>query len=701
MLKNHTCRSFLLIALLAAMSCFSPQGYAQNSKKVFYVDSFEGKDKHSGTSPEQAWKSLEKVNQTVFEPGSMILFKSNGLWSGQLHPKGSGIEGQPIIIDRYGDGQKPIIDGGGMTGEGVVRLFNQSYWEINNLEISNFAPSPGDRRGVEVKAENAGLIRHIHLRNLTVHDIPGKVGNDLEAKKTAGIYVAVVGDDQRATGFDDVRIEGCEIYNVENQGIVTNNEVKHSDYPGTDDWHKRKFTNLVVRNNVIHHISKNAMIIRLSEGGIVEHNLCYETALGITGNTMFSRSARNTVFQFNEGFSNKSIDYDGSMYDPDLSSPGTVWQYSYSHNNAHGLAWICTSKADRDLVIRHNVSYNDHGNIFYVNYPLRGAHIHHNHVYVGENRYPVILRENPNNRHTYVFDNNTIIDPYGNSRFVLALGEQANSQDRTIIQNIYMGQLPDSNSDEPFYLSQRILHEGGTVQSASPVYMDLDARQNSRLYDNLKEIGTVNGVRLTDMELKDELVSLRGEVFAHFNLLYKPDLSKDFWERQFNEERPIDHLLEKALHNLVRKKVQQAVLIEKGLIGIDKADQSVFLNRWNNTNAYRLEAKEAGAILYGPVTYSQSQLREYELLNDIILLKDLMDGEEIDTAEEVLEAYYNQHPNLFNSRNRYDSYEENKAAVKIYLIDEKYDELIDKLVENAIKDLDMDKVKATLRQQVW
>src|SRR5690606_7043555 len=107
--------SFLLIAFLGAMVCFSLKGFSQVPKKVFYVDSFQGNDENPGTSPEKAWQSLEKVNETVFDPGSMILFRSDGLWSGQLHPKGSGIEGQPIVIDRYGDGQKPIINGGGMT----------------------------------------------------------------------------------------------------------------------------------------------------------------------------------------------------------------------------------------------------------------------------------------------------------------------------------------------------------------------------------------------------------------------------------------------------------------------------------------------------------------------------------------------------------------------------------------------------------
>ena len=47
--------------------------------------------------------------------------------------------GNPIVIDRYGEGERPVIDGDGATGEGVVYLNNQQYWEIRSLEITNDA----------------------------------------------------------------------------------------------------------------------------------------------------------------------------------------------------------------------------------------------------------------------------------------------------------------------------------------------------------------------------------------------------------------------------------------------------------------------------------------------------------------------------------------------------------------------------------
>ena len=409
-----------------------------DSPKTYYIDSNAGNDDNDGLSEQNAWQSLNKVNGVFLVPGSKLLFKTGGSWIGQLAPQGSGELNKPIIIDQYGSGPKPIINGNGIIASGVVKLFNQSFWEINNLEITNNAIDLAERRGVEISGSNYGLLEHIHLKNLVIHDVKGTIGNELADKKSAGIYFTVVDDNSKDTRFDDILVANCEIYNIQNQGIVTSHEITVADYPGTTDWLRRRITNLVIRNNTIHHISKNAMIIRLADGGLVEQNLCYETATGTTGNTIFSRSARNTVFQYNEGYLNRSPDFDGSMYDPDLNSPGTIWQYSYSHDNAHGLIWICTSLADTGVVARYNISQNDQGTLVYFNYDFTDAKIYNNTFFIGANLAPTIIKENGNNDHTYGFNNNIVYNSnniaVSNAKFsFVATGVQ----NRTITDNIF------------------------------------------------------------------------------------------------------------------------------------------------------------------------------------------------------------------------------------------------------------------------
>ena len=414
---------------------------------TYYVDSAAGDDGNDGRHPDRAWRSLERVNSWEFRPGDRILFKSGGYWTGVLKPQGSGVEGKPIIIDRYGEGSKPIIDGAGTLG-GAVVLHNQEYWELNNLEIMNDAPTPGDRRGIEITASNYGIVRHIHIKNMTIHDVKGIIGHEMDAKRTAGIYVATLDDTKVPTRFDDILIDGNTIYNIENQGIVTTNEIKVNDYPGTEDWHKRKFTNVAIRNNTIYNISKNAVIVRLAEGGVVEHNVAYNTATAITGNTFFSRSVKGTVFQYNEGYLNLSPGRDGSMYDADLQSPETIWQYSYSHDNAHGLMWFCTDEKDSGIVVRYNISQNDRGILLNINYDFTSASIYNNVFYIDSKLSPTIIEET-NKKHSYTFYNNII---YNNSPSATYKLNDTNTV-RTIENNVFFGYHPESEPEDPFKLT--------------------------------------------------------------------------------------------------------------------------------------------------------------------------------------------------------------------------------------------------------
>lgn len=415
-------------------------------QQAYYVDDVNGNDNNPGTSPSQAWKTLTKVNNTTFQPGDAILFKAGGIWVGQLHPKGEGTAGSPILIDQYDSGNKPFIDGNGMTGA-PVRLFNQSYWEIGNLEISNDATAEGDRRGLEVLASNYGTANHIHLKNLVIHDVKGIVGGTSAAKRTAGIYIATVDDSGTDTRFNDILIEDCELYNISNQGIVTNNEVKANDYPGTAGWHKRKFTNVSIRNNTIHHITKNAMIVRLTEGGVVEYNVCYHTATETTGNTMFSRSALGTVFQYNEGYLNQSPGVDGSMYDADLGSPECVFQYSYSHDNAHGLMWYATYPQDEDIIVRYNISQDDKGFLVAVRSDMESTYIYNNVFYIPSDLSPTIIQERDRDN-TYYYYNNIV---YNNS--TSASYDFQPTPTRIIEHNIFYGQHPSGEPADPWKIT--------------------------------------------------------------------------------------------------------------------------------------------------------------------------------------------------------------------------------------------------------
>lgn len=423
---NHAPQHLIALAIVIGSLLASPRVFATD----YYVDSNGGSDSNSGLSTSAAWQSLTKVNAKIFLPGDRLLFKSTCTWIGSLNPKGSGAAGNPIVIDRYGTGTKPIIHGNGAngpgaTGGGAVYLYNQEYWEINNLEITNYdlaagyASTPdGERRGIHIAAADFGTVDHVYIRNCYIHHIRGTLSatdGDLVAKRTGGIIVETISDSITPTRFTDVLIESNTVTTVRNEGIVAaGNRSGQNDFPGTSAWLARKVTNLMIRGNTISDVSKNAMIIRLADATcLVEHNVCFNTATLDTGNTMFTASCDGVVFQFNEGYDNHGGplgDHDGSMYDADLRSINIKFQYSYSHDNAHGLLWLypSASGANANIICRYNISRADRGIIFAFSGDAgatASTYIYNNVIFTPANLSPIFF-DHRSATHTYYVYNN-------------------------------------------------------------------------------------------------------------------------------------------------------------------------------------------------------------------------------------------------------------------------------------------------------
>lgn len=467
----------------------------------YYIDALGGNDVNSGNSTTTAWKNISKLNGMTIVPGTHIYLKAANTWTGQqLKFNGSGTNSNPIVVDAYGTGNKPLLAGAGVTGEAVVYLYNQSYIEINNLEITNSPngaingdffvglyqngtnPLGADRRGIMVAIDNYGTANHIYLKNIDIHHIKGQLGggstvvNGAIPKRTGGIFFDVIGSTETSSSksrFNDVLIDGCNIYYCENIGIAFDNEWNVY-YPGGqnssiaadvteyNNWNDRRFSNVKISNNIIHHIGKNAMIVRCTdETGLIEYNVCYETALGTTGNTMFTARAKGTVFQYNEGYYNRATtqnidpgNIDGSMYDPDFGSVGIIFQYSYSHDNSQGLYWGCNTRSatnnttgipdpgDVGCIARYNISQNDQGDLVFLNYSSAGNEIYNNVFYIKSGISPSIIHENSGNNHTYRYYNNIIFNLSGSSDY--KFGSGTGTQTRYISNNLFYGNHPSA-----------------------------------------------------------------------------------------------------------------------------------------------------------------------------------------------------------------------------------------------------------------
>ncbi len=362
---------------------------------TYYVDSVGGNDTNSGTSQTAAWQNLTKVNTITFAAGDQILLKCGSVWNGQqLYPKGSGASGSPILVDMYGTGSKPLINCANAF-MGAVSLYNQQYWEIGDLEVTNWTTgTPGEQNGVRVIADNGGTKNHIYLRNLDIHDVNGALTSTSirdHAKTTGGILFDVLGS--TAGSYNDLLIEGCSIHFVDRTGIKLWSNF--SRYGGAT-W--TPHTNVVIRNNTLNDIGGDGIVPCISNVPLVEYNVAsYCNNRSNDPNVaMWVWDAEDAVFQYNEAYLTQHTN-DGQGYDIDDYQHRTVMQYNYSHDNVGGFMLICnTRKAfNTDGIIRYNLSQNDHYKLFrWSGYTMTGFKLYNNVFYLPAANLTYILEHN-------------------------------------------------------------------------------------------------------------------------------------------------------------------------------------------------------------------------------------------------------------------------------------------------------------------
>lgn len=325
--------------------------------RTFFVDSVAGCDTATGLGEPAAWRSLAPVNAREFQPGDRILFRAGSRFAGELKPRGSGTPEQPIVIDVYGEGSKPRIDGEGQVAQ-ALHLYNVEGWEIRNLELTNHgAERAKDRRGVYLELQNFGEARHIVLKGLHVHHVNGTT----EKHKGEGYAIRwQCGGAEKPSRYNGLLIEDCHIQRCERNGIVGGGHFRR------DSWYPS--LRVVIRRNLIEQIPGDGIVPIACDGVLVEYNRMRDgTPLEPDGEAaagIWPWSCDNAVIQFNE-VSDHKAGWDGQGFDSDFNCRNTVIQYNFSHDNVGGFLLVCDS-GDRayscgniGTVVRHNLSVND------------------------------------------------------------------------------------------------------------------------------------------------------------------------------------------------------------------------------------------------------------------------------------------------------------------------------------------------------
>lgn len=418
---------------------------------TYYVDSTSGNDANSGTAADQAWGSLEHVNRKVFAAGDRVLFKAGSRFAGRLNPQGSGKDGAPVVVDSYGEGDKPLIEAAGRYNEALL-IENQEYWEVNNLALTNTgATRTTFRFGVRVRAWDFGTMRHIHLKNLFVRDVNGSL-----IKKDQGEGHGIVwenGGKTKPSRFDDLLIEGCRLLRTDRNGICG-----YSENSNRSNWFPS--LHVVIRNNLLEDIGGDGIKVWGCEGSLVEHNRLYRGGQRAPDYSagIWPWSSDGTIIQFNEVSEFKGT-RDGQAFDSDGNCRGTVFQYNYSHDNDGGFMLICSSGKwtlprmipNTGTVVRYNISQNDRARTFHISGPVKDVQIYNNVFFIGkELDIPVFLFTNWDGWSQAVLAANNVFYVEGKARYAHGIGHNPDgtykdaasfgqSRNNVFESNIYYG----------------------------------------------------------------------------------------------------------------------------------------------------------------------------------------------------------------------------------------------------------------------
>lgn len=412
----------LTFAAAAAGDIAVPQPAEAGTGTTYYVSASAGSDQNSGTSESTPWKSLTKVDAVTFQPGDTILFKAGDSWTGQLWPKGSGSSAAPVQINAYGTGTKPRIAGAGRVAD-AVKLWNQQYWEIRGLDVSNAATATstpganlGDFRGIHVGGDNGKSLDHFVVDSVSVHDVTGEVnwiggsagdnkpginwhtGWD-RSKNTGGIVFNttvpnVTAPPSTATVFHDVVIENSSIHNTSFGGIILKQYT--GDAPGavSTGWGKRSsagdprfapFTQVTIQNNYVTQSGTaygcDGIYITDVRGGLVQHNLV--DRVGTSGIELYTTDKVTVQNNETTGTVRKAGGADFNGIDTDIATTNSVVQYNYIHNNGDGyLACACQALGFGSAVFRYNVlASNSRTAVLLSNSPGDTTKLYNNTVY--------------------------------------------------------------------------------------------------------------------------------------------------------------------------------------------------------------------------------------------------------------------------------------------------------------------------------
>jgi hypothetical protein len=357
---------FLIVSVLGIVSvcAFNRFRYAvrtstdsgSRAPAQFYVRP-SGSDGNSGTSPDLAWKTIDRINRQSFVPGDSILFEGSQQFTGSmiLDADDRGTANRPIRIASFGNGTATIAADSG----NAILIYNTGGVSIQNLKLLG---SGDAKNGIMLYNDLIGGVKIPYVRINSV-DVSGF------ARFGIGIEGNVWG-----SGFRDVRIEHAVAHDNVLAGIYAFAAYSsflpfrfghpHRDiYVGDSEAYNNSGVSGPEKEN-----SGSGIVLSALDHGIIERSIAHHNGFKSNSNAggpvgIWAWDADSVTIQFNRSYDNRtSGPFDGGGFDLDGGTTHSIMQYNYSSGNDGAGYLVCRfPKGDptANNIVRYNVSVND------------------------------------------------------------------------------------------------------------------------------------------------------------------------------------------------------------------------------------------------------------------------------------------------------------------------------------------------------
>ncbi|UCF44002.1 MAG: hypothetical protein JSV99_03520, partial [Planctomycetota bacterium] len=177
---------------------------------TYYV-SPSGNDNNSGTSPGDAWQTINKVNSISFGDGDTILFEGGQTFSGSLlfDTGDGGTVASPLTVSSYGTGRATISSG---SNDGLYVL-NRAAFVVEDLNfVGSGLEDPDGGNGITFAVEQKGGLK---LEYVSVDDV------EVSGYRWIGISINGWNGGGGMSGFKDVQITNSEVHDNGDKGITS------------------------------------------------------------------------------------------------------------------------------------------------------------------------------------------------------------------------------------------------------------------------------------------------------------------------------------------------------------------------------------------------------------------------------------------------------------------------------------------------